>query len=253
MTTPKWVRNKIAPIAIEDVLHYLTEAATADVPESRTWDIGGPDVLEYGEAMQVYADVAGLHRRIIVVLPWLTPTIASWWVGLVTPIPSGLARPLVESLECDAVMANHDVDEVIGPPIDGLTGYREAVTEAVQHDPLPSDPPWAGETAYTLGRSTWMSATPEELWNALDASSIQQRWRVETREPGHLLRLRNQTRAGQALLEMAVRVSAHGSRYDQRLAFYPRGLAGLLYWYGGILFHRNTFRKIFVDVVASAT
>ena len=69
--------------------------------------------MEYGEAMQVYADVAGLRRRLIVVLPFLTPTIASWWVGLVTPIPSGLARPLVESLECDAVMRNHDIDGVI--------------------------------------------------------------------------------------------------------------------------------------------
>ena len=80
MTAPKWVHNTIQQISIGDVLHYLAEAATADVPESRTWDVGGPDAMEYGEAMQVYADVAGLRRRIIVVLPFLTPTIASWWV-----------------------------------------------------------------------------------------------------------------------------------------------------------------------------
>ncbi len=134
MTTPKWVRNKIQPIAIDDVLHYLVKAATAAVPTSRTWDVGGPDVMEYGEAMQIYADVAGLRRRLIVVLPFLTPTIASWWVGLVTPIPSGLARPLVESLECDAVMLNHDIDTVIPPPEGGLTGYRDAVVAALKHD-----------------------------------------------------------------------------------------------------------------------
>lgn len=144
MTTPRWVHNKIQPIAIDDVLHYLIEAATAQVQASRTWDIGGPDVLEYGEAMQVYAEAAGLRRRLIVVLPWLTPTIASWWVGLVTPIPGGLARPLVESLECDAVMANHDVDAVIAPPPGGPTGYREAVAHALRRGPLPSDPEWAG-------------------------------------------------------------------------------------------------------------
>ena len=144
MTTPKWVHNKIQPIAIDDVLHYLIEAATARVPASRTWDIGGPDVLEYGEAMQVYAKAAGLRRRLIVVLPWLTPTIASWWVGLVTPIPGALARPLVESLECDAVMANHDIDAVIAPPAGGLTGYRDAVAHALRSGPLPSDPEWAG-------------------------------------------------------------------------------------------------------------
>lgn len=134
MTTPKWVHNKIQPIAVGDVLHYLTGAATASVPGSRTWDIGGPDVLEYGEAIQDYADVAGLRRRLIVVLPFLTPAIASWWVGLVTPIPSGLARPLVESLECDAVTGEHDIDEVIAPPSGGLTGYRDAVTQALQGD-----------------------------------------------------------------------------------------------------------------------
>ena len=72
------------------------------MPASRTWNIGGPDVLEYGDMMQTYAQVAGLRRRFIVVVPFLTPRIASLWVGLVTPIPTGLARPLVESLDCDA-------------------------------------------------------------------------------------------------------------------------------------------------------
>jgi uncharacterized protein YbjT (DUF2867 family) len=134
MTTPKWVHNKIQPISIDDVLHYLAGAATADVGSSRTWDVGGPDVMEYGEALQIYADVAGLRRRLIIVLPFLTPTIASWWVGLVTPIPSGLARPLVESLECDAVMRDHDIDGVIAPPQGGPTGYRASVTEALKGD-----------------------------------------------------------------------------------------------------------------------
>jgi uncharacterized protein YbjT (DUF2867 family) len=144
MTTPKWVHNKIQPIAIDDALHYLAEAAAEAVPASRTWDIGGPDVLEYGEALQIYAEEAGLRRRLIVALPWLTPTIASLWIGLVTPLPVGLARPLIESLECDAVRAEHDIDTVIPPPANGLTGYRDAVAQALQHGPLPSDPAWAG-------------------------------------------------------------------------------------------------------------
>jgi uncharacterized protein YbjT (DUF2867 family) len=144
MTTPKWVHNKIQPIAIDDVLHYLAEAATAAVPASRTWDIGGPDVLEYGDALQIYAEEAGLRRRLIVALPWLTPTIASLWVGLVTPMPSGLARPLIESLECDAVTAEQDIDTLIAAPANGLTGYRDAVARALKEGPLPSDPDWAG-------------------------------------------------------------------------------------------------------------
>jgi uncharacterized protein YbjT (DUF2867 family) len=139
MTTPKWVRNKIQPISIADVLHYLAEAADVAVPESRTFDVGGPDVLEYGDAMQVYAEVAGLRKRMIVALPLLTPSIASWWVGLVTPIPSGLARPLVESLEHDAVMSEHDIDAVIPPPEGGLMTYRDSVVEALGRDGLSGD------------------------------------------------------------------------------------------------------------------
>ena len=96
-------------------------------------------------------------------LPFLTPRIASLWVGLVTPIPSGLARPLVESLHCDAVMANHDVDTVIKPPTAGLTPYRQAVSEALARAEfrpswdtgdaaqLPSDPELQRE-AHRAGR-----------------------------------------------------------------------------------------------------
>jgi len=134
MTTPKWVRNEIQPIAIDDVLHYLVEAGHAPLRESRTFDVGCDDVLEYGTAMQVYAEESGLRRRVIVALPLLTPSIASWWVGLVTPIPLGLARPLVESLEHDAVRSEHDIDAVIPPPPGGLTSYREAVSRALKHD-----------------------------------------------------------------------------------------------------------------------
>jgi uncharacterized protein YbjT (DUF2867 family) len=143
MTTPKWVHNKIQPIAIDDVLHYLVEAATAALPASRTFDIGGPDALEYGDAMQVYAQEAGLRRRLIIAIPFLTPTIASLWIGLVTPMPTGLARPLIESLEVDAVMDEHDIDTVIAGPPGGLTGYRDAVANALKHGPLPTDPRWA--------------------------------------------------------------------------------------------------------------
>jgi uncharacterized protein YbjT (DUF2867 family) len=144
MTAPKWVHNRIQPIAIDDVLHYLVEAATAAVPSSRTWDVGGPDVLEYGDALQIYAEVAGLRRRLILALPWLTPAIASLWIGLVTPMPPGLARPLIESLECDAVVGNSDIDLVIPPPPNGSIGYRAAVKMALRQGPLPSDPAWAG-------------------------------------------------------------------------------------------------------------
>lgn len=248
MTTPKWVHNKIQPIAIRDVLHYLVAAATAEVPGSRAWDIGGPDVLEYGDMMQIYAEVAGLSPRRMLVLPVLTPRIAALWVGLVTPIPSGLARPLVESLHCDAVMDNHDIDTIIERPAGGLTPYRRAVSFALARiargevettwntgtaAQLPSDPDWAGEVIYTDTRSRRTAASPDRLWRAVE-SSVPQRWSVEDRQPGTVLRLRAENRApGDRWLEMRVTPEDGGSRYEQRAIFYPRGLLGRLYWYAG--------------------
>ena len=247
MTTPKWVHNKIQPIAIRDVLHYLVAAATCPVPASRTWDIGGPDVLEYGDMMQIYAEVAGLRPRRILVLPVLTPRIAALWVGLVTPIPSGLARPLVESLHCDAVMANHDIDTIIAQPEGGLTPYRRSVSLALARiargeiettwntgtaAQLPTDPHWAGEVVYTDTRSRHTSATPDQLWKAVE-SSVPKHWRVEEREPGRL-KLRAERRGpGDRWLEMRVTPEGAGSRYEQQAIFYPRGLMGRLYWFAG--------------------
>ena len=246
MTTPKWVHNKIQPIAIRDVLYYLVAAATCPVPESRAWDVGGPDVLEYGGMMQVYADVAGLLPRRILVLPVLTPRIAALWVGLVTPIPAGLARPLVESLHCDAVMANHDIDTIIPPPEGGLTPYRQSVelalarvsrgeAETTWHTgtaaQLPSDPEWAGEVVFTDTRTSHTPVSPERLWQALEAG-VPAGWQISEREPGRVLKLRDTHRSpGDRWLEMRVAPEGSGSRYEQRAFFYPRGLLGRVYWY----------------------
>ena len=273
MTTPRWVHNKIQPIAVRDVLHYLVEAAATPVPESRTWDIGGPDVLEYGKMMQIYAEEAGLRRRLIVVMPFLTPTIASWWVGLVTPIPSGLARPLVESLHCDAVMADHAIDAVIAPPEDGLTGYRKAVGLALARieqgqvetswadaergepsQPLPSDPEWAGELVFTTNRATQTPVDENELWKVVENTALPAHWQVASRDPGRLLVLRNHgSIPGDEWLEMGVRPLTHTSSvYHQRAIFYPKGIAGSLWWYGGLRRHRRRLRRIFADVTARA-
>jgi len=247
MTTPKWVHNKIQPIAIRDVLHYLVAAATCPVPKSRTWDIGGPDVLEYGEMMQIYAEVAGLHPRRILVLPVLTPRIAALWVGLVTPIPSGLARPLVESLHCDAVMDNHDIDTIIAPPEGGLTPYKRSVSLALARiargdvettwntgtaAQLPSDPEWAGEVVYTDTRVRHTTASPERLWKAVE-SSLPGHWHIEEREPDRIKLRADRRGPGDRWLEMRVSPEGNGSRYEQQAIFYPRGLLGRVYWFAG--------------------
>lgn len=254
MTTPKWVHNRIQPIAARDVLHYLCAAATAPVPESRGWDIGGPDVLEYGDMMRVYAQVAGLGRRYLVVLPFLTPAIASLWVGTVTPIPSGLARPLIESLECDAVMRNADIDSIIDRPPGGLTRYRRAVELALNRatrglaaadwaslhsdpaEPLPTDPDWTGETIYTTAHAVVATAERDDVLRAVEDGLARRRvhggFAVQEREPGTRLLLKARRRSvGQRWLDVAVApCHSGGSTLELRTVFVPDGLVGRLSW-----------------------
>ena len=95
MTAPKWVGNKIQPIAVRDVMHYLLAAADVPASVNRAVDIGGPEVLTYMEMMNEYAVEAGMRKRAILKLPVLTPYLASQWVNLVTPIPRALAVPII--------------------------------------------------------------------------------------------------------------------------------------------------------------
>ena len=196
MPAPKWVRNFIQPIAIRDVLHYLVHAADLDPSINRAFDIGGPDVYRYGQLMNGYAVEAGLKQRPIAALPVLTPYLASQWVNLVTPIPRALAVPIIESLLHDAVMSNHDIDQVIPPPAEGLIGYRRAVRLAIArmregqvetswrdaqvhgapHDPLPSDPEWSGHTVYTDTRVVTSLASPANLWRAVESIGGENGW-----------------------------------------------------------------------------
>lgn len=97
MVTPSWVRTRIQPIAVRDVLRYLVGSAGMPATVSRAFDIGGPDVLTYLDMMRRYATVDGLPRRLILPVPVLTPRLSSHWVGLVTPVPRSIARPLAES------------------------------------------------------------------------------------------------------------------------------------------------------------
>jgi uncharacterized protein YbjT (DUF2867 family) len=132
MVAPKWLRNRIQPIAIADVVHYLVGSADLSPEVNRSFDIGGPEVFTYAEMMQRYAAVAGLRRRIIVTLPVLTPALAGLWVGLVTPVPAGIARPLVGSLVHEAVCREEEILEVVGSPAGGRTPFDAAVSSAVR-------------------------------------------------------------------------------------------------------------------------
>ncbi|GAA1256112.1 SDR family oxidoreductase [Sphaerisporangium rubeum] len=196
MTTPKWVATRTQPIAIRDVLRYLVGALDIPPEVSRGFDIGGPEVLTYAGMMRGYAAEAGLPPRWIIPVPLLTPGLSSHWVGLVTPVPAGVARPLVESLREEAVCHEHDIARYVPDPPGGLVGFREAVrlalhrikeadvatrwssaaTPGAPSDPLPTDPGWSGGSLYVDERSADVDAPPEALWRVIEGIGGEQGW-----------------------------------------------------------------------------
>jgi uncharacterized protein YbjT (DUF2867 family) len=196
MVTPSWVSTSIQPIAVRDVLRYLVGCARLPQEVSRTFDIGGPDVLTYRDMMQRYASVAGLPRRLIFPVPVLTPALSSHWVGLVTPVPNSIARPLAESLRHEVVCHERDITRYLPDPPDGRISFDRAVALALQRiqeaqvatrwssasvpgapsDPLPTDPDWAGGSLYSDRRELTVDASPEALWRVIEGIGGDNGW-----------------------------------------------------------------------------
>ncbi|WP_448073877.1 SDR family oxidoreductase [Georgenia yuyongxinii] len=304
MVAPRWIDNRIQPIAVRDVLRYLVGSAAMPPEVSRAFDIGGPEVLTYRQMMQRYAAVAGLPARVIRAVPVLTPRLASLWVGLVTPVPSGLARPLVGSLVHEVVAKEQDIAAYVPDPPEGLVGFDRAVelalakvrdldvrtswasaaTPGAPSDPLPEDPDWAGGSLQVDERTAVVDADAAALWTVIEgiggahgwyswrlgwiARGVMDRlfggpglrrgrrdphrlavgdpldwWRVETIEPGRLLRLRAEMRLpGLAWLELAAEQDDAGRTvFRQRAVYHPRGLLGQAYWWAVWPFHGVVF------------
>ena len=196
MITPRWVRTRIQPIAVRDILRYLAGCATLPPDVSRRFDIGGPEVLTYVEMMQRYAAVAGLRRRIVLPVPLLTPKLSAHWVNVVTPVPAALAKPLVRSLVNEVVCHEKDIAAYVPDPPEGLLGFDESVRLALQRvkdaavetrwssatwpgapsDPLPTDPDWAGGSLYTDLRRTPVDAAPDALWRVIEGIGGENGW-----------------------------------------------------------------------------
>lgn len=189
MITPRWVRTVSQPIAVRDVLDYL--AGCLDHPETagQTYDIGGPDILSYRDMFSVYCEEAGLGRRLIIPVPVLTPRLSSLWVGFVSPVPTVLARPLIEGLRNRVVCRDNRIRDII--PLE-LAGVRETIRRAIDRrahhavDTCWSDagsvrlPEWAGcgDAPYAGGKVF------EEVWHIEAAASKEAVWKTVERIGG---------------------------------------------------------------------
>lgn len=185
MVTPKWVRIMSQPIAIRDVLSYLVSSLENPETENDTFDIGGPEVLSYNSLMQLYAEEAGLNKRVIIPVPVLTPKLSSYWIHLVTPVNASIARPLAEGLSSEVVCTDDRIHKLV--PLE-LSDCREAIRAALdqsQHNLLrdvdeeeegsvpppewtyPGDDSWAGGKVFEDHRKVLIQAEPGDIWKEL--------------------------------------------------------------------------------------
>ncbi len=130
MITPRWVSTKCQPIAVDDVISYLTGCLTDERTAGRTFDIGGPEILTYRDMMERFARLEGKNLFIIPV-PVLTPKLSSYWVALFSPVPPSVSMPLIEGLGNEVICRDNSIRDLI--PL-RLTTYEEAVRQALIED-----------------------------------------------------------------------------------------------------------------------
>jgi uncharacterized protein YbjT (DUF2867 family) len=129
MLTPRWIDTRTQPIAIRDVVSALSALATFDDPPAEV-QLGGADVLAYRDMMVRYARISGRREPRMVSVPVLTPRLSSYWVGLVTPVSPGVARPLVRGLSAEMLVRRPPPPGLNDRPLGFEAAVREALTEA---------------------------------------------------------------------------------------------------------------------------
>jgi uncharacterized protein YbjT (DUF2867 family) len=177
MITPKWVGTPCQPIAVRNVLGYLTGVLEHPETAGRVFDIGGPEVLSYLQIMHIMAEELHLPRRIIIPVPILTPLLSSYWIHLVTPLSHDIARPLAEGLKNPVVCREDAITKII--PQDLLT-VRQAIAAARSKTadgqvetswsmagPIAGDPDWAGGTVFQDVREVQVNAPPHAVFQAV--------------------------------------------------------------------------------------
>jgi uncharacterized protein YbjT (DUF2867 family) len=131
MLAPAWLSTPTQAIGIGDVLRYLTEASRVPQTRSREIQVGSAEILTYGEMLDLMADALGLRRRPRIPVPLLTPWLSSHWIGLITPVDAGVARPLIEGLSTDTTVTDPSGMALF----DFLPrSFRQALSEAIAEE-----------------------------------------------------------------------------------------------------------------------
>jgi uncharacterized protein YbjT (DUF2867 family) len=285
MICPRWVATLTQPIAIADVLVYLT--AALDLPEDRNssiFEIGGPEEVSYGGMMREYARLRGL-RRLLVPVPLLTPHLSGLWLALVTPAQARVGRALVEGLKNSTVVlskAARDVFPIAPMPLrEALTSAinegaraRQKIDTRVTEVDVPPAQAFApirrigGATGWYFGTWLWSARSAlDRLFGGVgmrrgrrDPEHCMEKdvidgWTVEAWEPDRRLRLSAGLKLpGRGWLEFEVMPLDDGRRsmIRQTATFDPRGVLGRAYWYAVLPIHGLMFRGMLARIAERA-
>jgi uncharacterized protein YbjT (DUF2867 family) len=280
MVCPRWVRTRIQPIALGDLLDYLEQSifVTPDI-----YEIGGSDVTTYREMISEYARARGLHPRFIVDIPWLTPHLSSYWVDLVTPVDRSVSHALIDSLVTEVVVVHGErtrrafsvvpmgveralvtalalQDDDVGRTLftrrrgqrDGVytvvasLAIRQDLEDAIQRDlaAIGGSLGWYGAAPGWALRLVLGRLVGEKLRLrspvALTSGELVDWWRIVQVDETHLVLRSDGWSPGDAWLGYRI----HEGSLQQVAAFRPRGVPGFVYWKLLGPFHRIVFNRM---------
>ncbi len=129
MITPRWVSTRVQPIAVSDVIEYLTGVVDEPKTAGETYEIGGPEVLTYKEMLVETGTLLTGRKPVVVPVPFLTPRLSAHWVALVTDVPASIAYPLIDGMTTDVVVTDDRIRSLL--PIE-LTTFDSAVRRALE-------------------------------------------------------------------------------------------------------------------------
>jgi len=275
MVCPRWVATLTQPIAIDDVLAYLVAALDLPDRRGRVFEIGGPDVVSYGDMMQEYARLRGL-RRLLLPVPVLTPHLSGLWLALVTPAQARVGRALVDGLKNATVVRSSEARKAFGiEPMTLRTSFVKAIEEGAEarwkidtRTIVVSVPPnrafepirrLGGATGWYFGNLLWKARgwVDRRLGgvgmhrgrrdaDCCAVGDVIDSWTVEAYEPDRRLRLSADLKLpGRGWLDFDVTPLDGGrSLIRQTATFDPRGLLGSAYWYAIYPLHALIFRGL---------
>jgi len=156
MVCPSWVKSLAQPIAVDDVIEYLSGCMKHPETIGKIYEIGGKDKITYEELMRIYAKY--LNKKLFVIqIPFLTTRLSSYWVDLITPVKASLARPLIDSLVHDTVVTNDSLTKIIPLPLKSVRDAIDIATKEIRDNP-PDTPLREERTGFKINQKLLLAS-----------------------------------------------------------------------------------------------